>query len=196
MSDPGRTAWHSYLRTLATSADAALGCALAYEELPRAARAELIGLIEDDLAASGAPRLAVVAPLLAAERDPELSRALSRIAARGRSRRRPRVVGRRAWAGERSRSRALAVARPVYLGFVELVVATVDEGLVSVTADALVGDAFARASALVAPIELAEAPYADVVDELAEAVLASRRSGRPLPDGASRLADLFEVSGV
>lgn len=113
MSEPGRTAWHSYLRTLATSADAALGCALAYEELPRDARAELVGLIEEDLAASGAPRLAVVAPLLAAEKDPELARALSRIAARGRSRRRPRLVGRRAWAGERAGCRALAIARPI-----------------------------------------------------------------------------------
>lgn len=198
----GRVAWLSYLRSLATSADAALGCALAYEELPHSARAELVSLLEADVAAAGASRLAVVAPLLAVERDEALRRALRKLAGRGRRRRLARAtLGRRAFVAEAGRERALALATPAYLGFADLVVARLaDGGALLAVATELVEDAraLARAAAIAAvPVDaFGVVPWADAVDELAGAVLASRREGRALPPAAPRLAELFEVSLV
>ncbi len=108
----GRVAWLSYLRSLATSADAAFGCALAYQELPRDARAELVSMLERDVGEAGASRLAVVAPLLAVERDEALQRALRAVAGRGRRRRARGSIGRRAFVAEVGAERALALASP------------------------------------------------------------------------------------
>ena len=64
-------AWCVWLDALATDAEAALAAAMAYKELDGPARDTWLGALEQDRERVGVPRIAVYAPLLAVESDPE-----------------------------------------------------------------------------------------------------------------------------
>src|ERR1700759_3871949 len=64
-------AWCEWLGALATDAEAALAAAIAYRELDGGARDHWLSALEQDAARLKVPRIAVYAPLLAVESDPE-----------------------------------------------------------------------------------------------------------------------------
>src|SRR3954465_12417375 len=64
-------AWCEWLGALATDAEAALAAAIAYRELDGGARDHWLSALEQDALRLNVPRIAVYAPLLAVESDPE-----------------------------------------------------------------------------------------------------------------------------
>ena len=64
-------AWCAWLGALATNAEAALAAALAYKQLEGPARDSWLAAVEHDADRLNVPRVAVFAPLLAVESDPE-----------------------------------------------------------------------------------------------------------------------------
>src|SRR5262245_16084962 len=64
-------AWCEWLDALATDAEAALAAAMAYKELDAPARDRWLSALEHDAEQVKVPRIAVYAPLLAVESDPE-----------------------------------------------------------------------------------------------------------------------------
>ena len=64
-------AWCEWLGALATDAEAALAAAIAYRELDAQGRVSWLNALEQDAVRLKVPRIAVYAPLLAVESDPE-----------------------------------------------------------------------------------------------------------------------------
>src|SRR6187402_3512787 len=64
-------AWCEWLGALATDAEAALAAAIAYRELDASGREHWLNALEQDAVRLNVPRIAVYAPLLAVESDPE-----------------------------------------------------------------------------------------------------------------------------
>src|SRR5512145_1144982 len=65
------SAWCAWLGALATDAEAAMAAALAYKQLEGPARDSWLAAVEHDAARLDVPRVALFAPLLAVEADPE-----------------------------------------------------------------------------------------------------------------------------
>lgn len=168
-----------------------MSAALVYEGLPVEARAAWLDALDVDVPAMGLPRAAAYAPLFAVEVEPELR---ARIAlAMG-----PLTEARspRAFVGARADGVTMvAIALPIYLDFVELLVANVvpDALVASVAFESMVvappDEAGARL--VVDGHELRPEPMDDAIELLAHAVVATRRSGAPIPEGMHRFADLF-----
>src|SRR3954468_488098 len=64
-------AWCEWLGALATDAEAALAAAVAYRELTPAGRDYWLAVLEQDAERLDVPMIAVYAPLLAVETDPD-----------------------------------------------------------------------------------------------------------------------------
>ena len=64
-------AWCEWLGALATDAEAALAAAIAYRELDAKGRTSWLNALDQDSVRLKVPRIAVYAPLLAVESDPE-----------------------------------------------------------------------------------------------------------------------------
>jgi hypothetical protein len=179
-----RIVFRTWLRALAGDPDAAVAASLAYEELSPEGRDAWLDAVEQD--AQDVPPLAVYAPLLAVEQDEaRRSRMLGRLC----HAKLPSPTSVKAWHGVRGSERAAVVMAPVYLEFVEVVGARwEDDGFVEFLHVPLahVRDPLPD---LKAPLE--PAPPMDVVEELALAVLAHDRSGKPRPQGAQALARYF-----
>lgn len=188
-------AWREWLGALATDAEAALAAAMAYKELDDAARDRWLTALEHDAPSLGVPVIAVYAPLLAVEADPERR---ARIMA---------AVGAEPGAGAapsgdpcglcgRSRDglRVATVIWPLYLDFVQVLACGYrpSEGFDWVRHDPIVqrGEA-PRAGDVVLGAVLEATPLKSLVDDLALAVLAHGRSGRALPEALKVFADLF-----
>lgn len=184
---PGSAAWRSWLSALATDADAAIAAALAYESLDAGARAAWLDALDDDVPRLGVPAIAVYAPLLAVERQDALR---ERIAA-AIDPRDTRVDGPRALAGGGPDARVCVIALPLYLSFFEVLVCryAVATGVTSARREALRHER--DLPGLAAPDALVAAPLADIVDELAHAVLADLREGRRAPDDLAAFSHLF-----
>jgi hypothetical protein len=93
-------------------------------------------------------------------------------------------------------ARVLALVSPLYLRFVDVLFCryTADEGFVWVRHDALLDERDAPADgAAIDGVTLETTPLTPVVEELAHAVLAQRRSGRELPRALHLFAHLFDA---
>ncbi len=194
-------AWGAWLSALATNAEAAMAAALAYRQLEDQARDSWLAAVEIDADRLNVPRVAVFAPLLAAEFDPE--RRLRILKAMG-----PfdeicaPAENARGLVGQDERGlRVCVVVTPLYLDFVQVLACgyRANEGFDWVRHDPIL----CRTSA---PIEshvlegasLEAVPLKALIDELAHAVVAHKRSERPLPEALSFFAHLFDAheSGV
>jgi hypothetical protein len=197
--DPSRAigAWRTWLAALATDAEAALAAAMTYASLEGEARDAWLDALDRDRGLVEVPLVALYAPLLAVEGDGlRRERILHALGALAPSNR-----------GAKSRSRALrgalgsgdfvcAVATPLYLDFVELLVCRYhpDRGVFSAHhepfrhANQVVASV---ESALEQPVPLEAVPLRDVIEELAHAVVADRREGRVAPDALTRFSHLF-----
>jgi hypothetical protein len=186
-------AWREWLRALATDAEAALAAAIAYRELDGPAREEWLDALEQDAPGLSVPKFAVYAPLLAVESDAErrdrihkavgsLDTAVARVDPHG-----LQGVSRQGF-------RVAVLVSPLYLDFVQVLACAYrpEQGFEWVRHDPIVdrrrvpqhGDRLEG-------VTIEKTPLAPLIDELAHAVLAHKRSGRELPEALRVFADLF-----
>jgi len=191
-------AWRSWLEALASDAEAALAAAMTYAALPPEGRDAWLDALERDRGLVEVPRVALYAPLVAVEAEEQ---------------RRARIVhamgvgalpasafeGKALRGATASGDRVCAVATPLYLDFVELLVCRYDpeRGVFSAHHDPfgrfrnVVHVSSLVASALDEAVALSPAPLRDVIEELAHAVVADRREGRAPPEALARFSHLF-----
>lgn len=187
-------AWHEWLRALATDADAALAAAQVYRDLPEQARDAWLDALTEDSPALAVPAVAIYAPLLAVESDPDRRARMEHAIGSdvGPDPRRARALRGIA----RDGARVIALVSPLYLRFVEVLWCRylVDEGFVWVRHDSLIseGDSPADGSRF-EDVVLEATPITPVIEELAHAVLAQRRRGRELPAPLQLFAHLFDA---
>lgn len=193
-------AWCEWLGALATDAEAALAAAIAYRELDGGAREHWLSALEQDALRLNVPRIAVYAPLLAVESDPERRARITEaigpmdIAATPRSAAQG-LCGRLA-----DGSNVAVLITPLYLDFVQVLACSyrVDRGFGWVRHDPIVDRKHApRHGERIDGALVERTPLKSLIDDLAHAVLAHKRSGRELPEALRVFADLFgpNVSG-
>lgn len=181
-----RGVFRTWLSALAADPDAAVAASLVYEDLSPDARSAWLDAIEEDARGLDVPAVALYAPLLAVEEDEARRlRMMDAICAGGLPSPAPSAI--RAWRGSLpDGEKAALVVAPVYLAFVEVVGAHYreDEGFrdflhvpLAHVLDPLPDMGVALEPAL----------PDDVVEELALALLAHQRTGRPRPAAADAL---------
>jgi hypothetical protein len=185
-------AWHEWLRALATDAEAAIAAAHVYEALAPEARDAWLDALAEDAPRVGVPLVAVYAPLLAVELDPtrrdRMEVALDHV---------DPPSERRAYRGiAADGSRVVALVAPLYLRFVAVLACRYhpDRGFAWVRHDPIQKEADAPGDgAYLEDVALEATPLKPVIEELAHAVLAQRRSGKELPRPLVTFADLFNA---
>jgi hypothetical protein len=189
-----RAAWHAWLSALATDPEAALAAAMAYEALDDAGRESWLDALDQDAPQITVPKVAIYAPLLSVETEPgRRSRIQSAVGESGIIARRP--VGRALRGVAANDDRIVAVVLPLYLDFVHVVACRIRPhgGFEWVRRDPIVHDRDApRTRSELEGIVLEQTPLKPVVEELAHAILAHRRSGRELPEALHVFVDLFQ----
>lgn len=188
-------AWQVWLEALATDAEAAIGAALAYESLDARGREAFLDALEHDAGRLGVPRVALFAPFLSVERDPDrrmrLQEALGDDFGTA-SRRMPRALMGITSEGDY----LIAVVTPVYLDFVRVIKCRFSRssGFAWIRNDPLlhVKDA-PKSGATLDGIALEAAPFDVVVDEIAAAVVAQRDPNGHLPPALEPLLQLFDA---
>ena len=191
-----RGAWHAWLGALATDSEAAVAAALAYEALDQDGRILWLDALDQDAPLLQVPRVAIYAPLLSVETDPVL-RARIEAAVGEHENVGPRPVGRALRGIASDGDRIVAVVLPLYLSFVHVVACRIkpSDGFVWVRRDPILHDRDAPdLRSEIESVTLERTPLKPVVEELAHAILAHRRSGRELPSALSAFVDLFQPS--
>jgi hypothetical protein len=188
-------AWRAWLRALASDAEAALGAALAYETLDDVARVAFLDALEQDAPRLDVPRVAVFAPLLSVERDPERRERIK--VAMGDDIGADVGLEARAWLGIASDGdRVSVVETPVYLSFIRVTSCrfALERGVRWVRHEPLlhVTDG-ARARARVDGVTLERVPLGAVIDAVASALVAQRRREGSLPNTLHPLLELFDA---
>ncbi|MBM4374245.1 MAG: hypothetical protein FJ095_04105 [Deltaproteobacteria bacterium] len=190
-----RGAWQVWLASLATDADAATVAAHLYAELPDGARDAWLSALAEDAPGLGVPEAAIYGPLLAVESDPQRRERILRATNTSLG---SITEVRRALMGTAPGGVKLAVlVIPLYLDFVRVLSCRIvkDRGFEWVQQLPIVRDADAPdKGTILDDIKLYPTSRDAVVDELAHAVLAQRRSGRPLPQVLRDCADLFSAT--
>ena len=190
------SAWCAWLGALATNAEAALAAALAYKQLEGPARDSWLAAVEHDADRLNVPRVAVFAPLLAVESDPERRLRITRAMGPADEAATPKLGARGLCGAGKNGLRVGVVVTPLYLDFVQVLACGYrsNQGFEWVRHEPILN----RSSA---PVEsqnldgatLEAIPLRLLVDELAHAVVAHNRSQRPLPEALSFFADLFDA---
>jgi hypothetical protein len=192
--DRVRAAWHAWLCALASDPEAALAAALAYEALDDTGRDLWLDALDQDAPQIEVPKLAMYAPLLSVETEPlRRERIRSAVGDSGLLRRRP--AGRALRGVAPDGDRIVAVVLPLYLDFVHVLACRMrpHDGFVWVRRDPIVHDRDAPTMrSELEDVVLERTPLKPVVEELAHAVLAHRRSGRELPEALRVFVDLFQ----
>jgi hypothetical protein len=187
-------AWCEWLGALATDAEAALAAAIAYRELDGGARDHWLSALEQDAVRLKVPRIAVYAPLLAVESDPErrmrITDAIGPVDAAATPRNAPQGL-----CGRLSDGSSVAVLiTPLYLDFVQVLACSyrMEAGFGWVRHDPIVDRRQApRHGERIDGALIERTPLKSLIDDLAHAVLAHKRSGRDLPEALRVFADLF-----
>lgn len=183
-----RGAWQAWLRALADDAEAALAAALTYEALGPAERALWLDALDEDAAEILVPRESLYAPLLMVE-DDDARRARIAASCEGATLRGTP----RAWAGTREDGvHVVVVVAPLWLHFVETLRCGWhdEQGFVFAEHDPLRRDDDVEHGEF-RGAELERAELADVVEDLAHAILSCRRAARELPTPLKAFAHLF-----
>ncbi len=193
--------WREWLTALAKDPEAALAAAQAYEQLDDAARERWLSILDKEGASLEVPRVALYAPMLAVESNPQrLLEILGRVAAEVQSATRQRPTDhsqRRALCGDLGQGVRLAVlVEPLYLDFVHVLACAYVPGRRFVWVR---HDPIANASDVVSPggtlecVRVDATPVKAVVDELARTIVAHQRGGEPLPEPLRCFADFFGI---
>lgn len=186
-------AWREWLRALATDAEAALAAAIAYRELDGQAREEWLDALEQDAAELAVPKFAVYAPLLAVESDAgrrdRIHKAVGSLDSAV-----ARVVPHALSGGNKSGFRIAVLVSPLYLDFVQVLACAYQPelGFDWVRHDPIVDRRrVPQHGERIEGVLVEKTPLRPLIDELAHAVLAHKRSGRELPEALRVFADLF-----
>jgi len=193
------SAWCAWLGALATDAEAAMAAALAYKQLEGPARDSWLSAVEHDADRLDVPRIALFAPLLAVELDPERRDRIVRSMGPADAAATPRLGANGLIGRARDGMRVATVTTPLYLNFVQVLACGFrrGSGFEWVRHDPIVTrEAAPAAGSKLDGVELEAIPLKPLVDELAHAVVAHTRTKRPLPDGLSCFADLFDAVGM
>ena len=187
-------AWCEWLGALATDAEAALAAAIAYQELEGDARDHWLSALEQDAARLNVPRIAVYAPLLAVESDPERRARITEAIGPTDESATPRSSA-QGLCGKLADGSCVAVLiTPLYLDFVQVLACSyrVERGFGWVRHDPIVDRKHApRHGERIDGALVERTPLKSLIDDLAHAVLAHKRSGRELPEALRVFADLF-----
>jgi hypothetical protein len=190
-------AWREWLGALANDADAALAAADLYAGLAPAARDAWLDALAEDAPSLSVPPLALYAPLLGVETDPD-RRARMEIAVTlgstdsGMENRTVRALSGTTSTGQR----VIALTQPVYLQFVRVLWCCYlpDKGIFWARHDSLLGDAQApKHGDVVDGVTFETTPLPPIVEDLAHAILAHQRHGSDLPASLREFADLFDT---
>jgi hypothetical protein len=189
--DPrAHAAWRTWLAALAQDPDAVTAAALAYQSLADDGREAWLEALEADAPEVGVPEVALFAPLLAVEHDLERrARIVAHVSGASR-----RSTPPRAFVGElggEAAARVCVIASSLYLDFWELLICRYDPDH-----DWLVHERRLEELPRELGVDLAERPLAHVVEDLAHAVVADRRAGRPAPEELLRFVDLFGLESA
>ncbi|HEY5956501.1 MAG TPA: hypothetical protein VIV60_08115, partial [Polyangiaceae bacterium] len=114
------SAWCAWLGALATDAEAALAAALAYKQLEGPARDSWLSAVEHDADRLDVPRVALFAPLLAVEFDPERRVRILQSMGPADAVATPRLGASALVGRARDGLRVAVVATPLYLNFVQV----------------------------------------------------------------------------
>jgi hypothetical protein len=187
-------AWCEWLGALATDAEAALAAAIAYRELDAQGRTSWLNALDQDSVRLKVPRIAVYAPLLAVESDPERRDRITFAMGPAEAEATPRAAIQALSARRPDGLRIATVIVPLYLDFVQVLACAYrpDRGFSWVRHDPIVE--LKRAPVPGHELEgavLERTPLKALIDELSHAVLSQRRSGRELPEALRVFADLF-----
>jgi len=189
--DPrAHAAWRTWLTALAHDADAATAAALAYESLSSDGRDAWLDALDSDAPDVNVPKIALYAPLLAVEQDDDRrERIVKNIEGAAKRSTPPRALVGSKGGGER----ICIIVSPLYLEFVELLLCRYhpDEGMREARHKWLAHKNEIATTASEVGVAMVDAPLPQVVEELAHAVVADRRAGRPPPDALARYIDLF-----
>lgn len=188
--------WRQWLSSMATDAEAALAAAMAYRDLDSEARERWLASLKLDAPRVDVPAVALYAPLVAVEDDPERRERM--ISEMDESVQPSATSPARAFIGRCDEGTLVYVlSTPLYLDFVQVLACGVREGIFTwVRHDPIAfivqtpsqGDLLEGARLELSPIK-------SVIDDLAATVLSHRRSGRPLPDALNVLGDLLNTFG-
>ncbi len=191
-----RKAWCEWLQALATDAEAALAAAIAYRQLDGLARDRWLNALDEDVGQLHVPRIAVYAPLLAVEADSERRSRIVSAMGPSDEKATPRVPARGLSGTHRKGLRVSTIVMPLYLDFVQVLACAYEaNGFAWVRHDPIVDrEGAPRVGDEIDGVVLESTPLKPLIDELAHAVLAHRRGGRPLPEALKVFADLFEPS--
>jgi hypothetical protein len=187
-------AWREWLGKLATDAEAALAAAMAYKELDGSARDTWINVLDQDAQRVSVPRIAVYAPLLAVESDPGRRARITQAIGPEDAAATPRSGARALYGVTVDGTRVASLITPLYLDFVQVLACGFrpTQGFLWVRHDPIVDQhQTPRPGDVLEGAKLENTPLKAVVDELAVAVLAHQRRGRPLPEALRVFADLF-----
>lgn len=187
-------AWCEWLGALATDAEAALAAAIAYRELDAQGRTSWLNALEQDSLRLNVPRIAVYAPLLAVESDPERRERITFAMGPAELDVTPRVAIQALSARRGDGLRVATIVVPLYLDFVQVLACGYrpDVGFSWVRHDPIVETKRAPVHGhRLEGVELERTPLKALIDELSHAVLSQRRSGRELPEALRVFADLF-----
>jgi hypothetical protein len=193
MSDERATLlWRHWLTSMASDAEAALAAAIAYREMDAESREKLLDSLQIDAQEVDVPAVALYAPLLAGERDPERRDRLMHAIGDDIDLALPRAPC-RAMFGTAGAARVYLLVIPLYLDFVQVLACSVERGRFNwVRHDPIVDDDSApKEGAKVLGTVLEATPIKTVLDDLAVAVLSHRRLGEELPEALQVLADLL-----
>ncbi|HEX3774806.1 MAG TPA: hypothetical protein VHV51_10110 [Polyangiaceae bacterium] len=193
-------AWCEWLGALATDAEAALAAAIAYRELDGGARDHWLSALEQDTSRLNVPRIAVYAPLLAVESDPDRRARITDAIGPADAAATPRFAPQGLLGKAADGSSVAVVISPLYLDFVQVLACSyrVERGFGWVRHDPIVDRRHAlRHGERIDGTLVERTPLKSLIDELAHAVLAHKRSGRELPQALRVFADLFgpNISG-
>jgi hypothetical protein len=188
-------AWCEWLDALATDAEAALAAAMAYKALDASARDRWLTALEQDAKRVSVPKIAVYAPLLAVESDPERRLRIANAIGPVDDRATPSSEWRALRGATSGGLRVATIVCPLYLDFVQVLACgyRLGEGFSWVRHDPIVvRDAAPRVGQELVGAVLEATALRALVDELAHVVLAHTRSGRDVPEALRLFADLFE----
>lgn len=187
-------AWRAWLVALATDPEAAIAAAMAYEAMDAQGRTRWLDALDQDAPALDVPPVAVYAPLLSVEDDP-VRRERIRAALEASELGSARQQSERAFRGASPCGDRLAmIVMPLYLDFVQLIACRFrpGDGFVWVRRDPIVHvDRAPRDVTHIDDVMLERTPLDPVVEEIAHAVVAHQRTGKPLPEALEALVRLL-----
>jgi hypothetical protein len=187
-------AWCEWLGALATDAEAALAAAIAYRELDAKGRISWLNALEQDSVRLKVPRIAVYAPLLAVESDPERRERITFAMGPAEIEATPRAAVQALSARHPDGVRIATIIVPLYLDFVQVLACAYrpEHGFSWVRHDPIVDAKRApRPGDVLEGAILERTPLKALIDELSHAVLSQRRGGREMPEALRVFADLF-----